>query len=295
MPLPALTARRSFALIIAALMVMSLLRESYCVYGPPLRNAAFVLLKPISMPLTALTAHIRGWEERPVLGDLEQLSEELRYKDALVIALQKQVRELELTNAELQGLSQRIGHDYRFREATVIGRSADPSSGTLQINIGAGDGVYPGLAVVSGANLVGRLVQVGPATSSLKPIIAKDELLTVMLAPPTMPREGLPAGRDRLIQLHVKDEQTLLADDVPRDVVVEVGDYARLMDRGGSEGWPDAVQGMLVGRVEQVMEDPDDPLRKHVIVQPLRSLRYMDTVTVVVPRHAGLPAGGDAP
>jgi rod shape-determining protein MreC len=291
MAFPALTFRRVFLLLLAALSVSSLLKSKYCVYGPPLRNAVHTVLMPMARPLNDVTAAVRSERDRPVLGDLEQLSDELRYKDALILSLQKRVRELEATSAELQGLSQRLGQDYVFREARVIGRAADPSAGTLTIDKGASVGLSPGLAIVKGADLVGRLIEVGPTTSIIRLITTPDELIEVALTPPRLPTDQPTDFRQRVAQLRVVGPAELIAEDVDREVPVQAGDYARLMDDRGPESWPDAVQGMIVGRVVKVEPNPDQKLLKTVTVMPMRSLRRLDTVTVVVPRYESKGGG----
>jgi len=287
-----LTFRRIMMVLILALAVSSLLKSQYCVYTPPLRNAVSLALMPIARPLNSVTSYVRSETDRPVLGDLQQLSDELRYKDALVLSLQKQVRELERVNAELQGLAQRIGGDYVFREARVIGRTSDPSAGTLTIDRGARHGLRPGLAVVKGASLVGRLIEVGPSTSVIGLITRPDNLIEVVLAPPRLPEGGLPADRQSVVQLRVSDPHQFVADDVNREVPVEAGDYARLEDHRGPESWPLAVQGMIVGQVQSVEPNPDQTLLQRITVQPMLSLRRLDTITVVVPRLGGGGEGG---
>lgn len=286
MAVPALTSRRALALLIAVLAVTSLLKARYCVYGPPLRNAVDTLLMPVARPLNTLTADVRGHADRPVLGDLQHLSDELRYEQALVISLQKRVRELELSNAALQGLSHRIGQDYVFREAHVIGRSSDPAARTLIIDKGARGGLRTGMVVVDGANLVGKLIEVGPSTSVLGLITSPDTLLEVVLTPPHLPKGGLPAARQHVTQLKVNKKHQLYADDLDRVVPVAAGDYARLDDERGPEGWPQAVQGMIVGQVVSVSPNPNQPLLQSVVVEPMRSLLHLETVTVVVPRSS---------
>lgn len=292
MAFPAMTFRRVFVVLLAVLSVSSLLKSKYCVYGPPLRNAVHTVLMPMARPLNDITSTVRSEHERPVLGDLEQLSDELRYKDALILSLQKRVRELEATSAELQGLSQRLGQDYVFRESRVIGRSSDPSAGTLTIDKGASAGLSPGLAVVKGADLVGRLIEVGPTTSIIRLITTPGELVEVALTPPRLPTDQATDFRQRVAQLRVTGPGELIAEDVDRDVPVQAGDYARLLDDRGPGSWPVAVQGMIVGQVTKVAPNPDQQLLKTVTVVPMRSLRRLDVVTVVVPRTVAAGSGG---
>jgi cell shape-determining protein MreC len=273
-------------LVVGGALLLSFMPARFCGYGPPLSNALFVLLKPMTLPLWRLTSAIRQHTEHPALGDADMLSDELRDRDTMILAMQRRVRELELENAELQGLRRGLGDSYLFRRATVLGASSEGGGAMLQIDLGARDGIRPGFAVVEGANLVGRIIQVAQATSTLRPVTSAG-LVEVLFAPPIVPREGLSPQRQRTCLLKATGNDLLTADDVDRELKIAVGDYARLSDEHGPETWPGAAQGMIVGRVTHVQPNPNDPLRQSVQVRPLFSPRLVDAVTILVPRPAG--------
>jgi cell shape-determining protein MreC len=235
-----------------------------------------------------LTSSVKQEIHRPILGegDLQRLSDELRYKDALIIAAQKRIKELEVVNSELQGLQQRLGDAYLFRRVNVIGHSADPAAGTFQIGQGATSGLQVGMPAVEGANLIGRIVQVTPTTATIGPITAPGTLLEVLIAPAMLPRTGLPAERDQRVQVAADHQYQFVADDVDHAVPVHVGDYARLDDATGPSAWPRSVQGYIVGVVASVGPNPDDALRQRLVIRPLLSPRHVSAVTIIMPRDA---------
>lgn len=284
---PAVSSRRVVWTVVGVLIVLALLPRRFCVYGPPLRDLTIRLLAPLAAPLTNLSTKLRPAADRPVFAgsDLDKLSEELRLRDGMILALKRRVAELETTNAELQGLrSRRASDSFVFRAASIIGRSADPAATALNIDIGSVDEVGPGFAAVDGANLIGRVVQVGRTTSTVAPLASLAILLEVVFTPPEIPIDGLPPERNRTCLLKARGRDSFIADDVDQTLMVQVGDFARLSDRHGGDGWPSAVQGMIIGQVVKVENHPDDPLRKRIEVRPLVSPRSLSSLTIIVPR-----------
>ena len=282
---PAVSSRRIAWIVVGLLCILSLLPQRFCIYGPPMRDLAIRVLAPIAAPLTNLSTRLRPAPDRPILagGDLAKLSEELRQRDGRIIALERRVKELETTSAQLQGLRRRLGDSYAFRAAAVIGRSADPAATAITVDVGSLDGVAPSFAVVDGANLIGRVMQVGNTTSTLTPLTSLSTLLEVVFAPPELPLDGLPPDRQRSCLLKTRGRDHFIADDVDQAMPVRVGDYARLSDRHGGENWPAAAQGMVIGQVTKIENHPDDPLRKRIEVRPLISPRALSSVTIIVP------------
>lgn len=296
MALPSVTSRRVWPFWVGLLLVLAFLPQRYCAYGAVLRDPLVRLLSPVSGTLNTVGVRIRSAGRPPVEGTVDQLSEKVREQDGRILALEREVRELKRANAELRGLRERLGNSYVFKRPAVVGRSGDPAAGTLHLNMGTGDGVRVGLAVVEGASLVGRIVEAGPGSSVLRPITAvgteaNRNLLPVVLTPRQLPAGGLPAARRQPCLLEPVSPWLLVDDAVNRDLPAEVGDYARLSDTDGRDAWPAVVEGMIVGRVTAVEPNPDDTLRKRVEVRPLRHPSRLEAVTVIVPRTG--EGGGD--
>lgn len=282
--------RLYLTLMLGAFIVSSLLPGRFCVYAPPLSAAVATILSPLSEPLKSLSAGVRARVDQPVLldGSVARLSDELRRKDALIHALTSEVAELRKQNAALQELRRRVGADaFVFRDARVIGRSADPSSITLQLDIGGREGVVAGSAVVESANLIGRVGQVGRASSTIDPITVKGSRIDAVVTPPVLPPGGLDPNR-RICQFEAINPDLLVAV-VPHTMTVNLDDYAHLQDRT----WPHSAQGFILGRVVAIHPVPDDLLRKRIEVRPMRSIAHVQAVTVIVPRDNTQSPGGE--
>jgi rod shape-determining protein MreC len=108
--------------------------------------------------------------------------------------LRAQVDQLQLRNRELEGQAgeaQRLSLLLNFRDAhpetqmlaaQVIGASADPASHTLFLNRGDRDHVRRNQAVITPDGIVGKIVEVFPATSQVLLINDKDSGAGALLA-----------------------------------------------------------------------------------------------------------------
>ena len=287
MPVPPLTSRRVWLPAVGLLFVLALLPHRFCVYGPPLHGTVMTLLGFLSEPLVSISSRIKQQIDPPDVGGgkLETLREQVLHQDAVIRNLKRRIHSLRRINAELQGLREQLGEAYLLRHVSVIGVSGGGSGTTLQIDRGSQDGMSIGMAVVDGANLIGRIVQVAPTSSTVEPMTAEGNLLTVMLTPPGLAASGRPWEPRRTCQLEAQGPRLLTAD-VDRELPVEVGYYARLEDQDGPSGWSAAVQGRIVGRVTRVEPLPDDLLRKRITVRPMLAPRHVDEATVIMPRGA---------
>lgn len=118
----------------------------------------------------------------------------LRHTHADNERLQSELDRLRLRNRELESQAteaQRLAAMLNFREAheeasmlaaQVIGASADPSSHTLFINRGERDHVRRNLPVITPDGVVGKIVEVFPATSQVLLINDKDSGVGALFA-----------------------------------------------------------------------------------------------------------------
>jgi len=160
--------------------------------------------------------------------------------------------------------------------ATVTSWSGDPLHPTVTLNRGSRHGLTEGLVVVRGFHLVGRIVNVGPVTSSVGLITAPDTHMIALLKPPTTGTEP----REMIAQLNTARGRDLFWTGTDRDDPVRLDDLAYLYD----STWPTQARGFVIGKVTAIDPHPDDPiLRRRVTVTPVRSLAHLDHVTVIVP------------
>lgn len=177
-----------------------------------------------------------------------------------------------------------------LRLAPVIGRSSDLSSGVLRVRIGIEDGAHRNaVATVGGAQLVGRLVRVGPGSSELR--ILTDRAAGGVLGLIVTGEDGSglrcslkPTGAGTLEGPIEQLRGARGFEQVP----VQPGMRVVLDD----QTWPASSQRLTIGEVERVGQDPDTPLRRIVTVRPTMQL---DRVAEVVVRISESPSDPIAP
>ena len=289
------THRRILAGVVVLLVVMSQLP------GPVVgwmsnkpRQFVASLLNPVTQPLWRMSSSVRRPPDLDVDLPFSQLTPSLPPDQADLVRQFRQTQlqymqymrqlELELEDArrviaQLSQIKQHLNlEDSRIVVAAVTTASADPAGPTLTINRGTRNSMElrTGLVVTAGYDLVGRLSNVGPASSTVRPITART-LLTVRMVPPV---SGAPSRQVFPVQLQSNPTKGLFYAQVDGDAPVQSGDLAHLDDRT----WPSTSRGLIVGKVIQVEPHPDDPvLRRRIIVQPTQSLRHLTQVQVLVP------------
>ena len=278
---PRLTFSRVILLIALACIVLSLLPGRWHFYAPPAAGFVNLVTVVVRHPVHYLGSALRHQVKMPkTIDDVARLNEELRYQSNRILYLERRVVELERELAALQKLRVELGDQaVDFVRADVTGRSLDPAAPTLHLNRGAEHGLKPGMAVIDGANLIGRTVQVAPRNAVLRPITTPDTLLNAVITPPRLPREGLPPERRQISQFEAVDADHFAAR-VNSRLPVETGDLVRLQD----EQWPEAAQGMILGEVVEVESLAEKMLLKRIIARPLISIPYLRGVTVLVPQ-----------
>jgi rod shape-determining protein MreC len=187
-------------------------------------------------------------------------------------------RRLEQENAALRALlNLRLDSRPAFISARVIGDSGSAFVRTLLVNAGAGDGVECGQAAITGAGLVGRVVEVGRRASRILLVTDLNSRVPVLVE----------ATRQRAV-LAGDNSATASLQFLPRDAEIEVG--ARIVTSGHGGVLP---PGLPVGVVSEVVEGV-------VRVQPLVELGRVEYVRLLAwqgPRFEPVlpPAAGEAP
>ncbi len=126
----------------------------------------------LSPPLAVSESASFNAREFLAFQDLLAENKKLKQKiDSLSFNL-NQLTEIQLENERLRGLlslSQR--QSFKTQAAEVIARDSSNWSRTIIINKGKGSGIKPGMAVVSGAALVGKVTEVNNQSSKVALII----------------------------------------------------------------------------------------------------------------------------
>ncbi|GAB4109294.1 MAG: hypothetical protein Kow00105_17950 [Phycisphaeraceae bacterium] len=242
------------------------------------RSFVALITKPAAL-LHSLSTSIRPGEHDPADfstgGDLVQQLEQARaYIDNLeqdILRLRNLSDNLAIINALVDT------EDIRFVGAKVIGFNGDRVNPILSINIGSDHGVRDGLAVVWGADLVGKVVSTSVSTSDVQLITASGTSLQVRITKPVLDPSAVPMPA--FITLS-EDGRTFVTDEFPLDAPIHTGDLALLAD----DSWQFRARGFIVGRVIDVQPHPDRPmLNLRVRIQPQRTLASLHGVIVLVP------------
>ena len=285
--------RRWAALVLLVLLVvLTVLPAKYCVYGPVLHGGLMAVVRFVSWPLAQVSAAVRSWVDppEPLTTDVQRLSAKIRRLENRLVKLETDNSDLRRQLAWLQALDAGLlsRQTATPRIVKIIGHGVGGDGGTVELAGGTNLRFRQGLPVIGGLHpesqefLVGRLIQVGPRTSTLALITARDTPLNAQITPAMMPESGLSPERERLCRFIADGNAYLSADEVnavPRTQPVDVGDLARLYD----DDWHPVVQGTIIGQVVAVKPLPQDPQVKSVVIKTLANLAYLARVTVLVP------------
>jgi rod shape-determining protein MreC len=164
--------------------------------------------------------------------------------------------------------------------ARVVSGSPGNFEWTVQIDRGTGDGVTEGMAVVTGAGLVGRVVEASGSRATV--LLLRDPESGVEVVTETARTSGVAQGRT--------GESTLRLDFV--DPAVPVDEDELVFTSGGDSRFPPSIP---VARVEKV-EKKRGELQQDIVLRPLVDLDSLEFVKVLRPPTApSAPPTTEAP
>ncbi|OPG04293.1 rod shape-determining protein MreC [Microbispora sp. GKU 823] len=175
---------------------------------------------------------------------------------------------------------------YRIVPAQVVARRTVAGfEDTVEIDAGTGDGIRPDMTVLSDAGLVGRVVQTGPAGSTVAlltdPALSAGARLEGGNELGVVSGLGEEGGGGNLIRFRLLDS------------TVPIGVGRRIVSFGSQQSKP-YVPGVPIGVVERVDNTPGEVTRT-AYARPFTNFSALDVVGVVVaapkrdPRDAVLP------
>jgi rod shape-determining protein MreC len=240
------------------LLILSLLLLVFHESGllTPVENAAHYVLDPLQRLFSNVVGGAGGVFR--TVQDMRELRAEAEDLRAQVDALRVEnvrLREYEAESQQLRALlsfvseypvSAYFGAEVVSREGcetypcgATLGADPNPYLRYVTINVGARQGVEPGMAVVSGgAGLVGRVVDVGPRTAKVRLITDPDSAVAAILQ--TTRGTGLVVGQpDGALQMMY----------IPQEEDVSVGDIVLTSGLGGL-----MPKGLVVGQVTEVQQ-----------------------------------------
>ena len=208
----------------------------------------------------------------------DDLARQLAQAYVYIDNLEQEVQELRQLSESLTQIDALLGHeDIRLAGASVLGFNGNKKNPVITIGIGSDDGVRDGLAVVWGANLVGKVVNTSAKTADVKLITAAGTHLQVRIVKQT------PDGPGAVMPAYIEmsnDGQSFVTEEFPVDSPIAVGDVAHLAD----DSWQFRSRGFIVGVVTEVGKSDRPLLNSRVVIKPLLSLATLPRVVVLVPR-----------
>lgn len=175
--------------------------------------------------------------------DLQLENTRLKAEQILTRARLQRLNSLEAENARLRAmLDARDQFEDRVRVAEIMAVDANPFRHSLVIDVGSGDGVYDGQAIVDADGVVGQVIKTGPITSEAILISDPGHALPVEVN-----RNGL-----RTIAYGTGDFGRLDLPGLTNNADIQVGDLLVTSGLGGAfpNGYPVAVVD-TVNRIPQ--------------------------------------------
>lgn len=278
---------------LVVLFVFSLLPLRWLAWESWFGDVTRTLVAPIMNAAAAFSHAVRP----PVRSDPDsRATAELRAdRDAALFQLAQERQENERLRARITDLQRGVelvqDPSLKFVSATVIGRDADLSRQVLHIRAGSSQNVVSGsVAVVDGAQLLGRVQSVGPKVSSIQLVTdsAAGRVRGLVMVEGAQAQGGVecdlaPAGDGTLRGRLAAPEPR--AGEQPPDV--KVGQLVRLYDAT----WPKNAQMLELGTIESIDANPEQPIRRIVTVRPRFDLARASEVLLRVTGESE----GDAP
>jgi rod shape-determining protein MreC len=225
-----------FLTLSAAMLLLAMLSQQTWAAGA--RGAAKSALAPLEQAMTSAAA--QADRVASIFGDVSTLRAEnarLRTADEQerrqIVELQAAAKE----NAQLrQALDFQKSSGHRLVAADVIGAGPDPLTRTMEIDRGSADGIKPGMVVVTGAGLLGRVREVGPHAANLQTLADPQSRVNVYLSKSGL--QGTVTGGPNALALEVQHAI---------GVTASAGDWVLTSGVGGS--YP---RGLVVGEIATI-------------------------------------------
>lgn len=254
---------RRLALVVGILFIVTIILSQSL--AAVFRETGDRLLRLIGSPLWSAGVALR--QIRPWADSRSKETRIKMEKEANNLIVENaRFREVLIENERLRELLQfQEKRQEKIRLARVIAGSNAPDVHTITINAGRLQGILEGDAVVVQNGLViGKVAETRSETATVELITdARSRFAASILANGEPMLSGLVEGghgAGMIMRL------------IPLDVKISVGDP--VISSGIDAGVP---RGLILGRVESLIEEPNEPFRKAVVFSPAN----LDTLTVV--------------
>ncbi len=225
-----------FLTLCASMLLLAMITQQPWAAG--LRGEAKALLEPLESAMTAVSDRVSEitagfWDVAGLRAQNQRLADENA-------ALRRQVVELQAAGLDNAALRQALDFERSYGHATVpaqvVGRGPDGFSASLEIDRGLADGVRPGMVVVTGAGLVGRVGEAGQHAAVVQTLADPESRVNAFLSKSGL--EGTVTGGPNAFTMDID----------PRfGAAPATGEYAITSGVGG--GYP---RGLLIGQLTSV-------------------------------------------
>jgi len=240
----------------------------------PLNRIIYNILNPVFSGFQSISSNIRStYNEQTEKIDLNEHIKELESQINQLTEENVRLKILENENGILrEHLGFLVKHEYRYIMSNVISRGeAVETSGreeTLIIDKGSKDGVYPGLAIVSGQGIIiGKVAEVKENISQVDLTnSSKCKLAATILNEDKT--SGVTEGELGL---------TIKMKFIPQEEEVNIGDI--IVTSGLEQAIP---RGLVIGKVTQ-MEKENNEIWQFATLEPLIKAKDLVIVSVLIP------------
>lgn len=260
---------RSYTLLLLALAVGLVLAQLG--YLQPVRDVARTLFAPLQIVMSNITIGVgRSAVSLRDVQLLRQRAEELRAEVNRLSVENARLVEIEQENQRLRQLLNftRNNPQYDYRASAVVGQKIGEDTSNLLfaifIDVGARDGVAPGMPVVTDRGLVGRVTRVGPNVAEVVLLIDPASVVTARVLNSRVTgvvRGSVDAG--------------LVMDRIPQGEALSPGDIVVTSGLGGT--YPDK---LVVGQVTEVSKRDAD-IFQTARIRPTVDFGRLETVLVI--------------
>jgi rod shape-determining protein MreC len=240
-------------------------------YLQPVRDAARTLFAPLQIVMSNITIGVgRSAVSLRDVQLLRQRADELRAEVNRLSVENARMVEIEQENLRLRQLLNFTRNNplYDYRTGAVVGQKIGEDTSNLLfaifVDVGARDGVAPGMPVVTDRGLVGRVTRVGPNVAEVIPLIDPASVVSARVLNSRVTgivRGSVDAG---LVMERIPQGETLS----PGDIVVTSG-------LGGT--YPDK---LVIGQVTEVSRRDADMFQT-ARIRPTVDFGRLETVLVI--------------
>ena len=261
-----------------------------------LSQLALAAVTPISHPMAVVSRWLAPADRTATSGELEEARQRAERFEFLWRRERGEVERLRAIVEDLQsGRSFDTSVPVELAAFPVVGVSSDPTSAALRIRAGRSDGLVEmsTVATTGGTQLVGRVVEVGATLSIVLPINdpGSSQVIfgEVVVDGDALGSEGI--SRTLRCALTEVASGRLIGDAEVLDATPERPNPPRpapgMVVRLSDSAWPASAQQLVIGVIEEVTPDEEQPLRPRIAVRPTVQLRRVGEVVLRIPVEDG--------